>query len=389
MRLTPANTLVLAVNGAVQLEGGEFGAATASKATVKFNNTINDFTGANAETITIDSVSALLDVALDARSISIEGLDATLSDFAVFGGNFGFELIAGGNIEAVATEAYVHVVAGAYEAGVTGGTLALRLTPANTIALSVAGGAHFVGGEFGSITATLATAKLNTTGVDYAGANAEDITIDGITATLDVGIDVRSISVVGLDGVINGFATFGGNFAFEQVVGGNVEVVATEAYAHVIAGDYEAGVTNGTLAMRLTPATTVALTVSGSVYFVGGEFGSISATLATGKFNTTGVDYSDANAEVLTIDTVSATLDVGIDVRSISIVGLDGVINGFATFGGNFAFEQVVGGNIEVVASEAYVRVIAGDYEAGVTDGRLAMRLTPDTTIALTVSGAV
>ena len=98
--------------------------------------------------------------------------------------------------------------------------------------------------------------------------------------------------------------------------------------------------------MLLAADGSTALTASGTFLFEGGDFANASATLVTVNLNDSTTDYA-ATPLTITIDGVSAELNAGLGVQSVSVVGLAIDIAGFVSIGGNFGF-RITGLDIEV-----------------------------------------
>ncbi|MFT6434600.1 MAG: hypothetical protein ACJAVI_002649, partial [Candidatus Azotimanducaceae bacterium] len=368
-------------NGTFQMVGGDmsgvgFAMATAASVDIQLNNTTTDYSVSNLE-VEVGSLIATLDVGLAEQKFTATDVEVTLVNFATLTGDFSFQK-SDGQITAVATNAAAELRAGNFAIGVSSASLALLLTSNNKLALRANGTASFIGDVVANATAASVTVAFNDTGIDFTG---QSLIVDGNTALLDVAIGVKAVSMVGLDAEIGGFASFGGNFGFE-LDGTDIKVSASDAYAQAEAGNFRAGVTNGSLAMVLTSSNTLAMSVSGSVLFQGDNFANATATSVAVKFNDTG---SDRN-EFISINGVDATLDALDGVSSISITGLQADISGFLTFGGNFAFEQS-GAEIRASATDVFARVEAGSFQAGVSAGSLALILNTSNEIALSVVG--
>jgi hypothetical protein len=102
-----ANEIALkaVVTGGVTFRGTGLVSPSAASVTVAFNNTTTDY-ATSALSITIGSITQVLDVAVDTASISVQGLEILVSDFVTLGGNFGFRLnTATNSIEATASGA--------------------------------------------------------------------------------------------------------------------------------------------------------------------------------------------------------------------------------------------------------------------------------------------
>ena len=346
MLLAADGSTALTASGTFLFEGGDFANASATLVTVNLNDSTTDY-AATSLTITIDGVSAELNAGLGVQSVSVVGLAIDIAGFVSIGGNFGFR-ITGLDIEVAASEVFAQLEAGDFKVGVVNGNLAMLLAADGSTALTASGTFLFEGGDFANASATLVTVNLNDSTTDYA-ATPLTITIDGVSAELNAGLGVQSVSVVGLAIDIAGFVSIGGNFGF-RITGLDIEVAASDVFAQLEAGDFKVGVVNGNLAMLLAADGSTALTASGTFLFEGGDFANASATLVTVNLNDSTTDYA-ATPLTITIDGVSAELNAGLGVQSVSVVGLAIDIAGFVSIGGNFGF-RITGLDIEVAASQ-------------------------------------
>jgi hypothetical protein len=379
-----ANKIALkaVVTGGVTVRGTGLVSPSAASVTVAYNDTSTDYQ-ATALSITIGSITQLLDVGLATASISVQGLQILVSDFVTLGGDFGFRL-NGATIEATASGAFATLVAGSYAAGVTNGSLALVLNSANELAFKATGDVRLQGDKLGSATGT-AIVGYNNSAVDYAGTPLL-LNINGVSSTLDIGDGVTAVASVAMQDVvvvIGGFATFGGNFGL-RLNGTSIEATASAAFARLTAGDVIIGVTNGTLALLIAADNTLAVTAVGDVQFVGGKFGAVTGTTAV-NFNNSAVDHSAAPL-LLDISGVQSTLVAAAGVTSVSITGMSLIITDFVTITGDFGF-ALAGTSIIAVADNVGVRMIAGSLQVGIDAGSLGMQMLADSSLVIEAQG--
>jgi hypothetical protein len=156
---------------------------------------------------------------------------------------------------------------------------------------------------------------------------------------------------------------------------------------------FEAGVSDGTLALLIrndstAPAvTTKALKASGMAFLTSGDFASVMVASATVKLNDTGINFDatmGGTNRTLNVDGVMGTLDMASGVQSVSLVGLNAEFAGFVQVSGDFGFRKSVVGTvteIEATASMVDVSLKVGTvFEAGVSDGTLALLIRNDST---------
>ena len=116
---------------------------------------------------------------------------------------------------------------------------------------------------------------------------------------------------------------------------------------------------NGNLAMLLAADGSTALTASGTFLFEGGDFANASATLVTVNLNDSTTDYA-ATPLTITIDGVSAELNAGLGVQSVSVWSSDQ-----ASFQSAVTSASVLPVlDIEVAANEVFAQLEAGDFQS-------------------------
>ena len=151
------------------------------------------------------------------------------------------------------------------EAGVSGATVGLIVTPDQKLALQATGGTSSLnlGGGFASATATSVGVSYNNTGSDV------DSTITGlggvISAPVNVVDGVTSVTVTGLEATVVDFVTISGDFGLEKTAGGDLEVVGNSVDARLqLAGDLvDVGVTGAKLGVLVKADETLALQTTG------------------------------------------------------------------------------------------------------------------------------
>ncbi|MBI3450386.1 MAG: LEPR-XLL domain-containing protein, partial [Acidobacteria bacterium] len=382
---------VVFASGAFQLSGGGLLNASGAQAQVLQNTTSTSLVG---QIVSVGSVSVTIPNAPANTTARISGtsLSFDISGFVTLTGDFGFQKV-GTEIRATAGNASATLSAGtAFEAGVSGGSLALLLRDDGTKALKATGSAFLTAGDFAQVTIQSATVKFNSTSTDFA-ASPLLLDIDGVQATLDVAPNTQSVSLVGLSAEFGGFVNVSGNFGFRKQVTGTVtDIQATGSMVDVSlkAGTaFEAGVNDGAVALLLrsdstTPGvTTRALKASGGAFLTAGDFAQVTIQSATVKLNDTTTDFASSPL-TLDIDGVAATLDVALNSQSVSLVGLSAEFGGFVNVSGSFGFRKQVTGTVtEIQATGSMVDVslkVGSVFEAGVNDGSIALLLRSDST---------
>ena len=374
--------IALQASGAASLVlGSGFASATATSVTVTYNNT-----GANVNTtasVVIGgvSVSAPINVANGVTSVTVTGLVAQIAEFVTITGNFGFKKSTGGDLIVTGNGASAVLDVGALKVGVTGGTIALLVTPANKVALQASGALVIdLGTSFASASASSVTVAYNNTGVNQN----QTLNVGGVSAPLVVADGTVAVSVTGFLAQIADFVLISGNFGFKKTTGGDLAIVASNAKASLTVGAFEVGVSNASLALVINAANKIALQASGTpLVKLPTTLGTVTATSLTVLYNNTGADIDT----VITAGTVSAPLKVANGVVAVSAVGFQASIAGFVSVSGNFGFKKT-GGELSVAANDAKAVLKSGTIEAGVDNATLALIVKADGTLALQASGS-
>jgi hypothetical protein len=205
-------------SGGAFFSAGDFASVSVQTATVKLNDT-----GSTFDPTTLDATLTLPSVAHNVRSVSVVGLQADFAGFVSVSGNFGFEIsgVPGSEIiDATANQVAASLSLGAFEAGISGGTLALRLDSAGGIALETglgpSGALVLTGAGFNGVTFNDVKVQYNNSAADYSVTNL-DLDIDGVTASLTMGSGspqpLIGVRVIGLQAGIDGVGTITGRDA--------------------------------------------------------------------------------------------------------------------------------------------------------------------------------
>ncbi|MBC8506669.1 MAG: hypothetical protein H8D34_17530, partial [Chloroflexi bacterium] len=141
------------------------------------------------------------------------------------------------------------------------------------------------------------------------------------------------------------FVTASGSIGFERV-GTQIKVAANNVSSQLVAGSFQAGISNGSLAMILHDSGERIVYASGTFNLSGGDFANASGTI-TVKENNTGSNFS---AQDVTVDAVTvsvAAIDDG--VQSLSGTNLNVDVSGFISLtSGSMGFKKV---GSEIVAA--------------------------------------
>ncbi|MEI7700246.1 MAG: hypothetical protein WCK86_10640, partial [Planctomycetia bacterium] len=227
--LTDADTMALEVHGGFSLTGGDFAAASADYASLRYNTTDEEYSNT---TISIGSVSYVftdLPAATDLMVLSATGLSVDVGDFVHLSGDVGFQRI-GGDIEAVATNFAAELRAGSgYYAGVSNGDGALLLNTDGTRQVYASGDFILSGGNLGSVSGTASvTQNTSTSTVDK-----RTVSVDGVTVVIpQMAANQQSVSATTAF-TVQDFFSISGNVAIEKstqnlVVSGSNTPIAVE-----------------------------------------------------------------------------------------------------------------------------------------------------------------
>lgn len=377
--LPAAGGVALQASGSAFLDAADFASVSVQQATIKYNTTGIDFsadTGAPLD-LDIDGIGTRLDVGPEQASVSVVGLQAEFGGFVTLAGDFAFAKDAL-QIRAVATGMDVSLELGdpaspLFSAGVRGGDLAFLINQTengSTLALQASGAAFLTAADFADVRVASAAVKLNTTGGDVS----EDFEIDGIAQTLDVAAGEQSVAVTGLSANFANFVTIEGDYAFRKTGSPQdqtVEVAAAGVTAKLTLGDFEVGVTDGTLALLINSDGTNALQAGGRLILAGADFlpVNLDQVQVFVRYNTTGQDFSGDQAATVEIGDVSAELSMGLGsitspLIGVTALGLEVDLGGLLTLRGDFSFARETSR-----AGAALIKVGIAGLEARLGDG--------------------
>ena len=342
-------------------------------------------TGAGVNrTITVDGKSATIDVAAGAKRFAGTDLDLTISGFVDVTGDVGFD-VSGSDVIAVASNVTATMTAGSFSVGVTGGTLGLVATAADTTAFEVRGGVSLSGGGFASASATEALVRYNDTDTAYT---AQTVTVGGVAYTfedLPQATDLKVVSVTGLDATFANLFDVAGDFGFAKN-GSVVHAAAQNAEVTLGNATYTVGVTGGSLGLVIDADGKKALEASGSITFTGGDFASASATAVKARYNETGTLYTGDTVTAGDVSYTFTDLPASTTLQSVSATGLSVDINGFVNLTGDLGFQKV-GGDIRAVAQDLDATLGAGGFAAKVNAATGALLLHADGTRQVYATG--
>ena len=89
MLINGNGTKALSVSGGFFMNGAGFASASADLVTVKFNDTITDYS-VSSELIGVDGIEVTLDAAMGGVSVSVQGLSVDVSGFVTLTVEFAF-----------------------------------------------------------------------------------------------------------------------------------------------------------------------------------------------------------------------------------------------------------------------------------------------------------
>src|SRR5678816_2616914 len=397
------NKALQATLNSVSITAADFASVSATSVSVKYNS--DGANAVNLGTLTIDGVTADLNVNAGVTSFKAIGFSASFANLVTIGGDFAFrktQVSAGppavNRLEVVASNVSVSLSLGSvFTATASNGSLALLIKEDGNKALQATlNSVSITAADFASVSATSVSVKYNSDGAN--AVNLGTLTIDGVTADLNVNAGVTSFKAIGFSASFANLVTIGGDFAFRktQVSAGPpavncLEVVASNVSVSLSLGSvFTATASNGSLALLIKEDGNKALQATlNSVSITAADFASVSATSVSVKYNSDGANA--VNLGTLTIDGVTADLNVNAGVTSFKAIGFSASFANFVTIGGDFAFRktQVSAGppavnRLEVVASNVSVSLSLGSvFTATASNGSLALLIKEDGNKAL------
>jgi hypothetical protein len=312
-------------------------------------------------------------------AFSVTGIRATLGGFGRLGGDFGFKRV-GNDLTVVASNAYALVTAGAVEVGVSDASLALLLPAAGGLVFEASGTPQLtLPSVFSGTRVDKVTVMYNNTNVAREGLTLE---VGDVRAPLSVPANTIAVVATGFEAVITDFVRIRGNLAFQKqndaiaVVGSGIEALLT-------AGEFQAGITGGSLGLLLQSSGGVILQASGTpVLRLPGALAEVSMQQVTVYYNSTKL----AVKQSLTVGSVTAPIDVPGSTIAVVVKGFEAVIGGSVRLSGDFGFQKR-GDDLSLVVAGAKASLKVGSFEVGVRDASVGALIKSNGTLALQVSG--
>ncbi|MGV3772603.1 MAG: LEPR-XLL domain-containing protein, partial [Verrucomicrobiales bacterium] len=372
----------------LSITAGGFANVTASGVAVKYSTSTVDYN----TIISVDDVSSALEVEAGLISFSAQGVSIDFEDFIHIEGALGFRKTATA-IEIVGADINVSLTVGsAFSAEASNGALALLVNTDGTKALQFsAEGIEVVAAGFSLVSADRVEVAFNTSSVDYS-LNPTTLDVDGITAPIEVGLNVTSFSVTGFSFGFSDFVSLSGDFAFRKTTSGTgsqLEVVADNVAVHFgVDGVFTADVSGGSLALIITETGEKTLQVEAATVTVNAAgLANITGSIVTVRYNE---QLSDV-ATTIQIGGVSSDINVSAatnssdatpvrqPVISFSIDQFAFNLADFVSIEGRFAFRKT-GEAIEIAADQVKISLALGSaFSATTTGGTLALRLSSET----------
>ncbi|MBW6487089.1 MAG: LEPR-XLL domain-containing protein, partial [Syntrophobacterales bacterium] len=289
--------------------------------------------------------------------------------------------VAGENVSAILPN-------GSFTAGVLSGNFALLLNDDGTRVTFANGSFALSGGNFANATGTVSV-RENTTGLLFS---AGTVTVGSVNVSVpELSVGLKSVSGTNLSFAINGFATLTGDLGFEKT-GSTPDTLlrasAQNVAAKIQSGDFEVGVTNGGMGLVITEFGKVALEASGEFYLTGGGFAFASADSVIVRYNDSNVSYTGQSVSIGGVNYTFSNLPASTTLKSVSVSGLQATFSDVFTVGGNFGFEKS-GTDVLVVASDAFAKISAGDFSAGVSAASLGLVIRSTGKTALEAKGTL
>ncbi|MEN9546141.1 MAG: hypothetical protein RLZZ356_873, partial [Verrucomicrobiota bacterium] len=232
---------------------GTFAEVSMTKVSVYYNSTELSV----RRTLTVGSISALVDVPKDTMAVVAEGFRAVIGGSVQFSGDFGFQK-RGDDISIAVVGAHASLKAGGFEAGIRNATLGALVKPNGTVALKATGTPYLTLPN--AITEVIdlqlydLSVSYNTTGA----AVDQTVTVGTLKVPVTVasgGVDDPYLVVGGSASLtIAGFVHISGNLGFARRVdlaSGRTAVMIGVADVTGSAGSDEFTLTNGDLGLVL------------------------------------------------------------------------------------------------------------------------------------------
>ena len=271
------------------------GGISASTISVLYNNTA---TAVNT-TITIGSVTATVNVTANTTAVSVQGFQASISNFVTLQGDFGFSKTAGGDLAVVVNGASATLTAVGLTVGVTNATMAMLIKSDGTLALEASGVPVLtLPGDITSIIGLSVTdlqVSYNSTGT----ALNTSLSIGSLSAPLNVAAGTSAnpyLSIAGSGSLnIAGLVTVSGTFGFSKIVdtaSNTTKILVGASNVQGQANSNAYGLTGGTLGLvlfrRTSTNTSLGYALDGSLTgFAQGGSVSAQATINLRRNTTT------------------------------------------------------------------------------------------------------
>ncbi|MET0262243.1 MAG: LEPR-XLL domain-containing protein, partial [Rariglobus sp.] len=378
-------------------------ADSASLAVGSFSASITD--GIDADTFAVvgsyDFTAKAFDLTLDTFSLSIgsalafSGSGATVSftsenigqgafhfsasdaDLAIgdvaLSGDFGFHRSSGGDLLVVGSGVAASLSVGTFDAGFTGGSLALKVKADGTFATSVSATSLVLAGAgFGSATATAVSFTYNNTGFDFSAA-PESLSVGTVDRTLSAVLGTTAnpfvaLSATGVAVTLGELVTLFGSFTFSSTTSSSGESAVVVAVSD-LAFSFGDGVTSfvsvsgGSGAFIVTDdGAAASFTVIASLAGVSG----VAMSPSLFRFEVNLRDNPVSESVTVGGDTVTLDLPAGDFVRLVAD-SFTLTVGGLALTG-RVAFEQTVRTNAEKITL-VQLRETSASFNGTGTDG--------------------
>ncbi|MDP1903262.1 MAG: LEPR-XLL domain-containing protein, partial [Pseudomonadota bacterium] len=202
--------------GGLFLSGGGFADFSAEGASIRFNQTNLDYTGQTLDFAgDFHYTFARLGASASLQAASVVGLSANLGDSLVLGGDFAFEINAGGDgMNVVAANASAQVRAGGYSVGVQGASLGLSISASGRV-LEAEGALSANLGELASLSADTVVVRWNETASDMSGVTLEAADLS-YTFKSDLVASLQEVAIGGASLQLGGLLMASGSLAVRR-----------------------------------------------------------------------------------------------------------------------------------------------------------------------------
>jgi hypothetical protein len=279
-------------------------------------------------------------VAAQTVAFSVAGFRADLFSVVSLTGSVGFR-VEGASLIAVADNASATLGTSAIGVGVQNSSFGLSID-ADGIALEAEGTVFLNGAGFSDASADLVTLRFNQTGRSFTGQELEVGEVAYTFRDLPASTGLLAVSIQGLDVLLLGALYMRGNFGFGvDIDNDTMDIVATEVAAGMSVGPFRAGISGGSLGMRVNSLGKIALEASGTLDVTLPAAVTLAAERVSLRMNTTGEVYTGISLQAGTVTYTFDDLAAANDLIELSVQDAILDLAGFIRIEGGFVFERI------------------------------------------------